>query len=71
MNDRFNLGRFLRVEEFAEQLNIKPSTTRAWLLRHRITFVRISARAFRIPFSEVERLIAEGTVPAREDRNAR
>ena len=66
MNDKMKLGGFLRVDEFAARLNIKESTARAWLLRRRITMVRVGRRAVRIPFTEVERLISEGTVPARE-----
>lgn len=68
MNYGKELGELLRVAEFAARLNIKPSTARAWLLRRRIAKVRVSARAIRIPASEVERLVAEGTIPAREPR---
>ena len=37
---------------------------RAWLLARRLSRVRVGRRAVRIPASEVERIIAEGTVPA-------
>jgi excisionase family DNA binding protein len=70
MNDRQKLGELLRVDEFAARLNIKSSTARAWLLRRRVVKVRVGARAIRIPASEVERIVAEGTVPAAEDRHA-
>ena len=56
----------LRVEEAAALLNMKPSTIRAWLLRRKLSKVRIGERSVRIPREEVERLIAEGSVPARE-----
>jgi len=68
VGNRTELGELLRVEEFAERLNIKPATARAWLLRRRISKVRIGQRAVRIPAGEVERIIAEGTIPAREPR---
>ena len=68
MNDKRTLGEFLRVEEFAARLNIKPSTARAWLLRRRIAKIRVGSRAIRIPASEVDRIIAEGTIPAREPK---
>lgn len=71
MNDRNKFGELLRIEEFASQLNIKPSTARAWLLRRRIMKVRIGRRAIRIPASEVDRIIREGIVPAREPRDVR
>ena len=58
----------LRVEEAAERLAVKESTVRAWLLRRRIGRVRIGRRAVRIPASEVARIIAEGTIPARAER---
>lgn len=55
----------LRVSQFAEVGNIKESTVRAWLLGGKLAFVRLGPRAIRIPRSELERLIHEGTVPAR------
>jgi excisionase family DNA binding protein len=68
MSDIEKLGEMLRVEQVAERLNIKPSTVRAWLLRRVLSRVRVSKRAIRIPASEVERIISQGFVPAREVR---
>lgn len=56
----------LSVEEAAADLAVKPATIRAWLLRRKIGCVRLSARCVRIPRSEVDRLIRENTVAARE-----
>jgi len=61
----------LSVPEVAERLAIKESTVRAWLLLRRLEYVRVGKRSVRIPLSEVTRIIAEGTVPAREPHNAR
>ena len=61
----------LRVEEAAAVLNVKPSTIRAWLSRRKLSKVRIGERAIRIPREELERLIAEGTIPAKGPRSAR
>ena len=58
----------LTVAEAAQEWKVKPCTVRAWLLRRKIGCVRLSARCVRIPRSEIERLIIEGTVPAREVR---
>ena len=58
----------LRVEEAAQELGLKPSTIRAWILRRRITYVKLN-RAVRIPRVEVERIIREGTIPARQVRD--
>ena len=60
----------LRVEEAAALLNMKPSTIRAWLLRRKLSKVRIGERSIRIPATEVQRIIAEGTVPAKGPRHA-
>lgn len=58
----------LSVEEAAQELGLKASTIRAWILRRRITYVKLN-RAVRIPRAEVERMIREGTVPARQVRD--
>jgi excisionase family DNA binding protein len=60
----------LSVPEVAEHLAIKKSIVRAWLLHSWLEYVRVGKRSVRIPLSEVQRIIAEATVPAREPRNA-
>jgi excisionase family DNA binding protein len=62
------LNGMLTVQEAARELGIKESTVRAWLLRRKIGCVKLSARCVRIPSAEIERLITEGSVPARELR---
>lgn len=62
--------KLLTVRETAEALGLRESTCRAWIAQRRIGIVRLG-RAVRIPLEEVERLIAEGTVPARVPRNGR
>ena len=66
-----DLWKFLRVAEFAEALNIKESTARAWILRHKVSYVRLNGRAVRIPASEVDRILSEGLIPARKDSHGR
>lgn len=66
-----NEPKLLRVEEAAEFLNVKPSTIRAWLLRRKVACVRVGQRAIRIPRSELEALIASGTLPARGHHNGK
>jgi excisionase family DNA binding protein len=61
------LGRLLTVPQAADALAVRESTVRAWLLARRLTRVRVGRRAVRIPASEIERIIAEGIVPAREE----
>jgi excisionase family DNA binding protein len=54
----------LTVKQAAERLGLKDATLRAWIGQRRIGIVRLG-RAVRIPPEEIERLIAEGTIPAR------
>jgi excisionase family DNA binding protein len=58
----------LRVSEFALGIKMRESTVRAWLGSGKLTFVRLNGRAIRIPRTEIDRLIREGTVPARPRR---
>jgi excisionase family DNA binding protein len=53
----------LTVPEAAELLRLKPSTIRAWICQRKIPFVKLG-RLVRIRRSDVEALIADGTVPA-------
>jgi excisionase family DNA binding protein len=59
------MKKLLNVQETAEQLGIKPSTVRAWLLRRKLPCVHVG-RAVRIPADAVAEFIARNTVPARE-----
>jgi excisionase family DNA binding protein len=58
----------LTVEQAARELGIKENTVRDWVMRRKLSFVRLSPRCIRIPSGEVARLLREGTVPAREPR---
>lgn len=60
----------LTVRQASDRLGLRESTIRAWIAQRRIGVVRLG-RAVRIPSDEVERLIAENTIPARKQRNAR
>jgi excisionase family DNA binding protein len=62
---------FFKVNEFADAGGFQPATVRAWILRRKITVVRLGGRSIRIPKSELERLIKEGTVPARIQHDSR
>ena len=57
----------LTVAETARRLGLRESTIRAWVAQRRIGVVRLG-RAVRIPLEEIERLVAEGSVPAREPK---
>ena len=62
--------KLLTVVEAAERLGMKPATIRLWLAKRKLGHVKLS-RAVRVPESEVERMIEEGTIPAREPRRGR
>lgn len=61
--------RLLRIKEAVEYVNgtIAAATFRQWIWRRRIEHVRIG-RSVCIPADVLDRLIEEGTVPAREER---
>jgi excisionase family DNA binding protein len=59
----------LTLPEAAVRLRLKPSTLRAWILKHRVPYVKLGSRVF-IRRSDCEALIANSVVPAREDRHA-
>jgi len=56
-------SKLLKVPAAAEMLDLSPKTIWQWVLLRRIGVVRLG-RAVRIPISEIERLIEEGTTPA-------
>jgi len=58
------MQRLLNVQEFAQALGITVSCARRWLLEGKVARVKLG-RLVRIPASECERLIDEGTRPAR------
>ncbi|MDA1185942.1 MAG: helix-turn-helix domain-containing protein [Acidobacteria bacterium] len=61
------MGQPRTVSEAAQELNLKPSTMRAWIAQRRIGHVRLG-RAVRIPAAEILRLLEAGYVPAERRR---
>lgn len=53
----------LTVDEAAQLLRLKPSTIRDWLLRRRITYVKLGRRVF-LRRADLEALISSSVVPA-------
>lgn len=56
--------KLLKVPEAAEILALSQKTVWQWIGERRIGVVRLG-RAVRVPLSEIERLMEEGTTPAR------
>ena len=57
-------ARLLKVPEVAEELALSEKTVWQWIGQRRIGVVRLG-RAVRVPISEIERLVEEGSTPAR------
>jgi excisionase family DNA binding protein len=53
----------LSVRQVAEKLGVTQACIRRWVLLRKIATVRLG-RLVRVPSSEVERLVNEGTCPA-------
>ncbi len=60
-------GAYLTVKQFATELGLAEVTVRVWLGQRRIQFVRLG-RAIRIPATELQRVVEEGTVEVRKGR---
>ena len=63
--EAFMPDKLLRVAEAATRLGLQPSTIRSWVLRRKVTVVRVGGRAIRIPSEEVDRIVKTGTIPAK------
>ncbi len=55
----------LTVAEAARQLGLKEPTIRLWMAQRKISYVKLG-RAVRIPQAELDRLLRQSTIPARE-----
>ena len=56
----------LRVPDAAALLGLKPATVRAWLLQGKLPCIRLSARAIRFRRSDIEEIISQGFIGARQ-----
>jgi excisionase family DNA binding protein len=56
--------KLLSIPQFAEQLGVTDSCIRRWILERRVGVIKVG-RLVRIPATEFERIVAEGTRPAR------
>ena len=60
----------LTVNEIARELGLKSGTIRLWVSQRRVAHFKLG-RAVRIPRSELERLMKESLIPARDGRAGR
>jgi len=57
-------AKLLKVPEAAAMLSLSQKTVWQWIGERRIGVIRLG-RAVRVPISEIDRLIEEGSTPAR------
>lgn len=58
--------RLLTIPEAAERLRLRPKTLRFWIWTRKIEFVKVG-RSVRLREDAVERLIEQGTIPAKRN----
>lgn len=61
------VGKLLDLRECAERTGHKVSTWRAWVLRRQVPYFKIG-RSVRVAEADLERMIQQSRVPAREAR---
>jgi excisionase family DNA binding protein len=66
MKEKATRPRLLTVDQAAEQLGVKPSTIRSWILRREKLEVVKVGRLVRITERSIEKLIDDNTIPPRE-----
>ena len=59
----------LTLQEVADELHVSIHTTRSWAASRKIGVIRLG-RAIRVRRDEVDRLVAQGEVPAAVSRSA-
>ena len=57
--------KLLTIPQFAVQLGVTDSCIRRWVLERRVSVVKVG-RLVRIPATEIDRIVAEGTRMARQ-----
>jgi len=65
-NVRTNSKPLLSIDEAANELGLKPSTLRAWLIRRKLPRVNCG-RAVRIPAAAIAEFIERNTIPSLGD----
>jgi excisionase family DNA binding protein len=58
------MNRLLNIPQFAELLGVSNACVRRWVLERKVSVVKVG-RLVRIPTTEYERLVEEGTRMAR------
>ena len=56
------MNRLLPIPEAAERLGLKKRTMQRWVFLRRVTYIKVGG-VVRIPETEIDRIIREGTMP--------
>jgi excisionase family DNA binding protein len=64
MEKKFEKQGLLTVAQAAEILGLKEGTVRDWILRRKISYLKLNGKAVRIRPEVIERLLAESEIPA-------
>jgi excisionase family DNA binding protein len=62
--------RLLTIREAAQRIGMRESTLRAWVLHRKLVYYKIN-RGVRIDESDLERMIEQARIPARQVRTSR
>lgn len=63
-------GKLLTLRECSERTGHRESTWRAWVLHRKVPFYKVG-RSVRIAETDLERLLEQARIPAREVRHER
>ena len=63
------VGKLLSLRECSERTGHRESTWRAWVLHRKVPYFKVG-RSVRIAEADLEKLIEQSRVPAREERHA-
>jgi excisionase family DNA binding protein len=61
------VAKLLSLRECSERTGHRESTWRAWILHRKIPFYKVG-RSVRVAESDLQRLIEQSRIPAREER---
>jgi excisionase family DNA binding protein len=62
------MARLLSIRECSERTGHRESTWRAWILHRRVPFYKVG-RSVRVSESDLQRLIEQSRIPAKEERH--
>jgi excisionase family DNA binding protein len=61
------VGKLLTLRECSERTGHRESTYRSWVLKRKVPFFKVG-RSVRIAETDLERMIEQARIPAREER---